>query len=44
MVASSPGGRVGLAHSGEKTAVTPKDGFARGMGVYPGPCIVPPEL
>ena len=32
---------AGLANGGDKTAATPWDGFARGMGVYPGPSMVP---
>ena len=31
-----------LANGSDKTTATPGDGFARGMGLYPGPCIVPP--
>ena len=33
---------AGLANGGDKTAATLGDGFARGMGVYLGPCMVPP--
>ena len=33
---------AGLANGGDKTAATPVDSFARGMGVYQGPCIVLP--
>ena len=33
---------AGLANGGDKTAATPGDGFTQGMGIYPGPCMVPP--
>ena len=33
---------TGSANGSDKTAATPGDGFAWGMGVYPGPCIVLP--
>ena len=32
----------GLVNGGDKTTATPGEGFAWGMGVYPGPYIVPP--
>ena len=35
---------AGLANGGDKTATTSGDGFAQGMGVYPGLFIMPPAL